>query len=106
MYGKVWNRVNIGTDSNTVNHLVYQLRPCTMYMTLNARTLSIRVKSNFEMQLLLLTNLVEDISVTAPRSENDKKDGLKSLKSKNGRQFCRQFCRILLLLLWLSPKGQ
>ena len=72
MYGKVWNRVNIGTDSNTVNHLVYQLRPCTMYMTLNARTLSIRVKSNFEMQLLLLTNLVEDISVTAPRSENDK----------------------------------
>ena len=43
-----------------------------MYMTLNARTLSIRVKSNFEMQLLLLTNLVEDISVTAPRSENDK----------------------------------
>ena len=41
-------------------------------MTLNARTLSIRVKSNFEMQLLLLTNLVEDISVTAPRSENEK----------------------------------
>ena len=73
MYGKVWNRVNIGTDSNTVNHLVYQLRPCTMYMTLNARTLSIRVKSNFEMQLLLLTNLVEDISVTAPRSENEKR---------------------------------
>jgi hypothetical protein len=30
------------------------------------------VKSNFEMQLLLLTNLVEDISVTAPRSENKK----------------------------------
>ena len=44
----------------------------SVYMTLNARTLSIRVKSNFEMQLLLLTNLVEDISVTAPRSENDK----------------------------------